>query len=182
MFEKFFVINQIDDVFSEMDYENSVSVDFHGTPMHGLPFPNTLTKFTFCLSPGNNYTLHAVDAAGDGWWGGARYSVIVGGATVIDEEMAASIRQSTAFTVSRSGALKTSFSANRASQGGGGAIFWEDVPPGDTENYRNSSKPNTALYGDYAATPARELVATPTDYTYHAGMPLGDIAAELKDW
>ena len=45
---------------------------------------------------------------------------------------------------------------NKALQGGG-AIFWEDEPPGNTERYRNKSTPNTALYEDDVATPARAL-------------------------
>jgi hypothetical protein len=184
LYEKLFVVNQINDDSNATDYENTVSADFYGSPMRGLPFPSSLTKFTFCVPPGD-YVLHAVDSDGDGWWGGARYSVIVDGATAIDEEMnrTSSTRQSTTFTVALPQSTRTAFSNNKALQGGGGALFWEDEAPTHTERYRNESTSNTALYGSFAATPARVL--STTNHTYHAisgiSMASGGIAAEFKD-
>ena len=115
-----------------------------------------MRKFSFCLAPAE-YTIEAIDTASDSWWGGAYYSVFANGDEAIREEMEASTRQSTiVFTVSRSTASRTSSSENKALQGGG-AIFWEDEPPGNTERYRNESTPNIALYEDDVATPARAL-------------------------
>ena len=185
MFEKYFVINQVNENSSTAtDYEGIVSVDFYSSPMRGLPFPSSLTKFTFCVPPGE-YTFHAIDSAGDGWWGGARYALIVDGAAAIDEEMnrTSSTRQSTAFTVALPRSARTAFSENKASSGGGGAIFWTDEPPTHTERYRNESTSNKALYGPFVGTPARSLAATASSYDADSGriMDIDPIVVELHD-
>jgi predicted outer membrane repeat protein len=146
--------------------------------MRGLPFPSSVTKSTFCVPPGD-FTLHAVDTAGDGWWGGAYYSLILGGATVIQEEMGqiSSTKQSTTFTVALPKSAFTTFTGNTAPQGGGGAIFWEDVPTENIERYRNKSTSNAARYGDYVATPARELLMATGDATSGRNTTTTDEAA-----
>ena len=157
---------------TQYQYE-SASADFDGTTMRGLPFPGSLRKFGYCVSPGH-YTMTAIDTQADGWWGGARYSVIVDGAVVLDEEMGnrSSSVQSTGFTVVLPLSARTAFSENRASQGGGGAMFWDMVPPENLNNYRNTSGSNSALYGDYVATPATSLVAANTSYKAVSGKPM----------
>jgi hypothetical protein len=186
--EKYFVIQGAtssgEETFDIMDAA-SVAVDFSGTPMRGTPFAGSVRRFSFCALPGE-YTMHAVDLAGDGWWGGAFYSVLVNGDTVVRDEMnrTSATTQSNAFTVNLPASARTSFSKNRASQGGGGAVFWrENVPPENLENYRGTSDLNVALYGDYVATPARTLSAS--NHTYDAvsgiSMATAPITVELKD-
>ena len=181
MYEKFFVINQIDDDSAVTNYQGSASVDFYGALMRGLPWPSSVTIFSYCVPPGD-YTVHAVDTAGNGWWGGSFYSVIIDGATVIQEEMgrASSTRQSTAFTVAPS---RTVFSENKAPQGGGGAVFWEHLPPVNADRYQDDSGSNTAAYGDFAATPAQTLSATKSSYHAISGktMTTDPIEIVLKD-
>ena len=163
LYEKYFVIHASTPERlannSSVDYKAHTLVDLDGAALRGLPRPGTIELFSFCLAPAE-YTIQAIDTAGDGWWGGAYYSVVVNGATVIHEEMTASTRQSTTFTVSPSVAPHTSFFENKATHGGGGALFWADEPPKNAERYRNDSTSNAASYGDYVATPARELAAT----------------------
>ena len=48
---------------------------------------------------------------------------------------------------------------NKALHGGGGAVFWEEEPPANIDLYVNESASNTALFGDFCATPAQKLVA-----------------------
>ena len=185
MYEKFFVINQIDDDSAVTNYQGSASDDFYGAPMRGLPWPSSVTIFSYCVPPGD-YTVHAVDTAGNGWWGGSFYSVIIDGANVMQEEMgrASSTRQSTTFTVALSQSGVTAFAENTALHGGGAAIFWQERQPANVERYRNESTSNVALYGDYVATPARELVAT--NYSFQTvsgvGMVTNPITIQLRDW
>ena len=157
------------------------SFDFYNAEMRGLPSAGSLAKFSWCVEPGE-FILHAVDTAGDGWWGGAYYTVLVDGVTVVREEMnQTSSRQSTSFTVALPESARTKFLSNKALQGGGGAIFWVDEPPGNMEQYRNSS--NTALYGDYVATPARVLSTSNSTYNAVSGISMArdPISVELKD-
>jgi hypothetical protein len=129
--------------------------------------------------------IQAIDTVGDGWWGGALYTVIVNGETVIHEEMnsTSSTRQSTVFSVALPASARIAFSENKASRGGGGAVFWEDTPPEFLEDYRNESDSNTALYGDFAATPARTLSAMNQTYDAISGISMtkDPISVELKD-
>ena len=136
--------------------------------MRGLPSSSSLRKFSWCVGPGE-YVLHAIDQAGDGWYGGAYYTVIVDGVVAVREEMATSMMQTTTVTVLESIASRTSFSENKAMQGGGGALFWEDAPPEHTESYRNKSASNAALYGDYVATPTRELATLGSVFDFTSG-------------
>jgi hypothetical protein len=78
----------------------------------------------------------------------------------------------------------TTFVNNTALQGGGGAVFWEDEPPKNTERYRNESMSNTALYGDYVATPARQLVAANYSHRTVSGgsMATDPVTIEFRDW
>jgi hypothetical protein len=69
---------------SNVTYESN-SVDFNNVEMHGLPAAGTLTKFSFCCEPGE-FSIHAIDTVGDGWWGGAHYSVLVDGVALVREE------------------------------------------------------------------------------------------------
>ena len=46
--------------------------------------------------------------------------------------------------------------ANQAPEGGGGAVYWDEIAPANLESYRNRSR-NSALYGSFTATPARAL-------------------------
>ena len=165
------------------DYESAdVSTDVYGARMHGMPFARSMTKYTFCAAPGE-YVMHAVDAADDGWWGGARYSLVVDGALVAHEEMVSSSKQSTAFAVRLPQSARTSFSKNNASLGGGGAAFWTDVEPNNLEQYRDESDSNAALYGDFAATPKRTLAAKNSSYEFISGQGRADhpITLELRD-
>ena len=158
--------------------------DYNGDAMCGLPLSSTVQKFSFCCAP-DDYVVHAVDTAGDGWWGGAYYSVIVDGVTVVREEMGSlsSSVQSTMFSVALPSSTRTAFSKNRAPHGGGGALFWEDVPPAEMESYRDYDEENVALYGDYAATPARALSATRAYYnaTSGASMVADPITVQFTD-
>ena len=165
-----------------VDYENAaVSIDADGAPMRGLPVTGSMAKFTFCASPGE-YTMHAVDEADDGWWGGAYYVLLVDGALVAHEEMVSASRQSTTFTVNLPQSAHTVFGENDAPLGGGGAVFWTDVPPRNIENYRNESDSNAALYGDFAATPKRTITATSPSYDAVSGQSMADpITVELRD-
>jgi hypothetical protein len=155
IYEKYFIVQDASANSTALEWDEA-SVDANGVPMRGLPFPSSVKKYEFCAAPGE-YTIHAIDAAGDGWWSGAYYQVLVGGTVVIQEEMnrTSSTRQSTTFTLSKSAAFRTSFSENKATQGGGGAVFWEDAPPKHLEEYRNESDSNQAAYGSFGATPAR---------------------------
>ena len=185
-YEKYAIIQSATDTFVD-DTVNSYpnSFDSNGVPMYALPFPSSVTKSSFCLEPGE-YVIHAVDGAGDGWWGGAHYTVLEDGVLVIHEEMGrrSPSRQSTAFTVALPILATTAFSENKALHGGGGAAFWEDVPPVNIEAYRNKSVSNTAAYGDFAATPARKLSAARGSYGATSGtaMPSEDpITLDLRD-
>ena len=165
-----------------VDY-GAASLDKHGAPMRGLPLTNSVQKSSFCMAPGE-YTIHAIDTAGDGWWGGGYYSVIVDGVTVVREEMnRMSSMQSTAFTVALPVSARAAFFENEALRGGGGGVFWEDAPPNNIENYRSSSGSNTALYGDFIATPARELTTAGRsfDTVTGVGMAADPITVVLKD-
>ena len=153
--------------------------------MHGLPTPGTVNVFSFCVSP-TEYTIHAIDEASDGWWGGAYYSVRVNGTTVVNEQMGhtSSSRQNSTFTVSLPSNARTVFVDNKALAGGGGAVFWKDQEPENTNRFRNSSVSNTALFGNYAATPVRSLSARKQTYTAVSGNIMNEdpITIELKDW
>ena len=150
-----------------------------------VPFPGSLRKLTFCLAPGD-YTLMAIDTQDDGWWGGAKYWVSVEGTVVVDEEMGirSSSLQRASFTVTLPQTARTAFQGNEAPQGGGGACFWEDAPPTNMESYRNESR-NTALYGNFSATPARVLPASRDTTSYNAvsgeSMVADPITFDLKD-
>ena len=113
----------------------------------------------------------------------AYYSVIVDDATVLHEKMGrtSASRQSTSFEVVLPMSARTALSENAASQGGGGAVFWEDTPPENLEQYRSSS--NSALYGDYVATPARVLCTSNSTYDAVSGISMArdPISVELKD-
>lgn len=102
----------------------------------------------------------------------AYYSVIVDDETVLHETMGrtSASRQSTSFEVVLPMSARTALSENAASQGGGGAVFWEDEEPENIENYRSDS--NSALYGDYVATPARALSATNRSYNAFSGLSM----------
>ena len=151
--------------------------------MRGLPVTGSMTKFTFCAPPGE-YTMHAVDAAGDGWWGGAYYALLIDGALIAHEEMISSSRQSTTFTVNLPQSARTVFAENSASLGGGGAVFWADLPPQNIENYRNESDSNAAFYGTFVATPKRTLAASKSSYDAvisGQSMAADPITLELRD-
>ena len=184
-YDKFFVIQDAvgASVNKSVDYD-AASFDFNGDAMRGLPFASSIQKLSFCAVPGE-YTMHAIDVGAHGWWGGAYYSVVVGGETVLHKEMGqtSSTKQSTTFEVALPESARTLFSDNKASQGGGGAVFWEHVPPENLELYRDDSTSNTALYGSYAATPAKKLLATSRTYNATAGASMTNdpIAIELKD-
>ena len=162
------------------------SSDFNSVGMHGLPNAGSLTKFSFCCAPGE-YSIHAIDTANDGWWGGAHYSVLIDGATVVHEEMnrTSSSRQTSSFEVALPpSSARTNFSSNKALQGGGGAIFWDNAPPKNVEFYRGIvAESNSALYGGFVATPARNLTATRHSYVAYSGrsMSTDPIIVELKD-
>ena len=183
--EKYTILQSVADTLlnGSVDYD-SASFDFDGDSMHVLPAPNTVTNASFCVAPGE-YVIHAVDGADDGWWGGAYYSVLIDGALVIHEEMGrqSSSKQSAAFSVALSPSARTVFSENKAPRGGGGFVFWEDVPPNNIENYRNTSDSNEAAYGDYAATPIRTLSAGRSSYDAVSGaaMRTDPITLDLKD-
>ena len=163
--------NSSQPLFVELPAYESASDDTDGKPMQGTPYPGSLKRFQYCIAPGD-YTMVAIDNAGDGWWGNAYYSVVVGGTTVIYEEMGriSSSIQSTPFTVNTP--ARTTFSENKAPQGGGGALFWEDMPPVMNENLRNESESNAALYGDFIATPARVLSTTRHSYNAFSGLSM----------
>lgn len=162
---------------------DAASVDYNGDSLRGLPLSSTVRKFSFCCAPGE-YVFHAIDTAGDGWWGDAYYSVIIDGITVVQEEMGSSSSsiQSANFTVALPQSARTVFSMNNASMGGGGAIFWEDTPPENVEIFRSGSS-NIALYGDYAATPARTLSATKASYAGVSGnrMSTDPVTVQVMD-
>ena len=166
---------------SSVDYD-AASADFNGAQMRGLPSAGTMRKLSFCAVPGE-YTMHAIDAGGDAWWGGATYSLLIDGALVTHEEMISSSKQSTTFTVSLPQSARTSFSKNTASLGGGGAAFWTDVEPSNLEQYRGESDSNAALYGDFVATPKRTLAVRNSSYDSISGQGMADhpITLELKD-
>ena len=152
IWEKYFVIQKANELNNSSTYEDA-SVDFDGTLMNGSPLSSTTRRFSFCLEPGE-YTLSAIDTQGDGWWGGAFYLLVVDGVTVVREEMGrlSPSKQSVPFTIARP---RTAFAANKAPEGGGGALFWSVVQPENSEQYRNESDSNEAAYGSYIATPAR---------------------------
>ena len=186
VYEKYFVITQHgeDSDTTTVEYETSTSVDVNNDMLRGLPSAGSLAKFSFCCLPGE-YTMHAIDTASTGWWGGA-YSVLADGVTVIQEEMnrTSSSRQSTPFTVMLSPSARTNVSSNKALQGGGGAMFWNDVPLERVERYRERAREsNVALYGAFIATPARNLTTMHDSYHAYSGraMSAGPITVELKD-
>ena len=167
----------------ESSYYTSYSNDFNGAAMRGYPGSGIARKFSFCIGPGE-YTLHAIDTGGHGWWGGAFYSVTVNGAVVINEEMGheSSSLESTSFTVVLPLSARTAFTDNKAAHGGGGAVFWEKFPPKNIKNYLDESTSNLALYGDFVATPARELAATNHSYRIISGNSMTDpVTVELRD-
>ena len=113
----------------------------------------------------------------------AYYSVVVNDETILHERMGrtSSLRQSNEFTIAIPTSGRTALSGNAASQGGGGAVFWEEAVPENLERYRSDS--NTALYGDYVGTPERMLSATRLSYDAYSGRSMGSdpIIVELKD-
>ena len=113
----------------------------------------------------------------------AYYSVVVNDETILRERMGrtSSSRQSNEFTITVPTSERTALSGNAASQGGGGAVFWEEAVPENLERYRSDS--NTALYGDYVGTPERMLSATRLSYDAYSGRSMGSdpIIVELKD-
>jgi predicted outer membrane repeat protein len=155
---------------SSMDYDEA-SVDFEGVRMRGLPFAGMMRKFSFCAVPGE-YTLHAIDAGADAWWGGAAYAVVVNGVTVVREEMRHSSKQSNTFSVILPASSHTRFDKNSASRGGGGAVFWENAPPGHIESYRQDSDSNSAMYGDFIASPSRALSTAHSMYNASPGLSM----------
>ena len=186
IYEKYFVVQNARDTFpgDSVDYESN-SVDFNNDEMRGLPAAGALSKFSFCCAPGE-YSINAIDTVGDGWWGGAYYSVLVDGVAVVREEMnrTSSSRQTTPFTVTLPPSARTNFTSNKALQGGGGAMFWDNAPPENAERYREKNgESNVALYGGFAATPARNLTATRRSYHAYSGrsMNTDPIVVELKD-
>ena len=182
-YEKYFILQKANEAEDDADY-GAASIDLNKVQMRGTPTPGTVNLFSFCVKPAE-YTIHAVDEAADGWWGGAYYEVSVDGMPVIQEEMnrTSSTRQTKGFTVALSQSAFTSFTENMALRGGGGAIFWEDEPPQNTEQYRNESTSNIALYGNYTATPARELTTTVQSYNTTSGgsMTSNPITIDLRD-
>ena len=185
IYDKFFVVQDAAGLSlnQSVDYDTA-SFDFNGAAMHGLPFASSIQKYSFCAVPGD-YTIHAVDNGGHGWWGGA-FFVAVGGETVLHQEMGqtSSSKQSTTFTVTLSESARTSFSENKAVSGGG-AMFWEDVEPDRLEAYRNTSGSNEAAYGAYVATPIRTLSTRSRRSSYDAvsGATMGEdpITLDLRD-
>jgi len=171
-YEKYVVIQASESFVggSEPDYD-AATTDFNGARMYGLPVANSLQRFSFCAVPGE-YMIHSIDTAGDGWYGGGTYTVMVDGTIVIQEEMTSPSIQSTTFDVVLPTSARTHFAENKALRGGGGAIFWETIPPRNSERYRNQSDPNTAIYGAFAATPARTLAATGTSYDAISGVSM----------
>ena len=183
-YDKFFVIQDAADASlnESVDY-GAASFDFNDAAMRGLPFASSIQKFSFCAVPGE-YTLHAIDVGGHGWWGGAFYVVAVDGETVLHQEMGqtSSSTQSTTFTVALPESARTSFSENKAPHGGGGAVFWEDVEPENLNLYRDESGSNKAAYGNYAATPARAFFATSQTYNATSGSSMTNpIVVDFKD-
>ena len=188
IYDKFFVIQQGADTSSNRNVEwSAASVDLNGAAMRGLPFAGAIQRTSFCAAPGE-YTMHAIDEGGHGWWGDAFYSVLVNGETVRREKMnsTSSSKQSATFLVALPVSARTMFSDNKAPQGGGGAVFLEDdgQQPESIESYRYESDSNAALYGSFAATPARTLEATrKRSYNATSGKSMVDdpITLELKD-
>ena len=182
-FEKYFIIQQGVDVNASVGYDDS-AIDSNGDSLRGEPLSSTIQKFSFCVTPGA-YTIHAIDKANDGWWGGAHYSVLVGGTTVVREEMgiSSSSKQSTTFDVALPTSARTVFSDNNAPTGGGGVVFWNDRVPESIENYRNKSGSNTALYGSFVATPAKYLTVNKQKYDAISGraMTSDPITMEITD-
>ena len=111
--------------------------------------------------------------------------MLVDGNEVIHDEMnrTSATSQSTAFTVALPRTAFTEFAENTALQGGGGAIFWEDVEPKNLELYRNKSGSNEAGYGLYVATPIRTLSARRNSYNAVSGASMGEdpITLDLRD-
>jgi hypothetical protein len=193
-YEKYSIIRNEADTFVNggVGY-GAYSSDSNGEAMRVLPLAGSVKKKTFCLEPGE-YAIHAIDTAGDGWWDGAchddegcdgglgaYYTVIADGATVVHEKMGRNSwsNQRSAFTVAPS---RTVFSENKAPQGGGGAVFWESLPPVNADRYQDDSGSNTAAYGDFAATPAQTLSATKSSYRAISGKTMTDpIEIVLKD-
>ena len=187
MYEKYFVVQASADVdvdsFDSIDYD-TYSVDANGDAMRGYPLGGSVKKISFCLAPGE-YTLHAIDDAGHGWWNNAYYSVLVNGAHVIDEKMGSTSvsRQTTSFMVTSPSSARTAFSENKASTGGGGALFWYDASPENVETYRSDSDSNTAVYGDFIATPGRSLSSTSSSYDTTSGdsMTADPVTVQITD-
>ena len=179
LYEKYFTIEEATG-FSQVNNSSMVSnssmgygeaaVDFEGVRMRGLPFAGMMRKFSFCAVPGE-YTLHAIDEGGDAWWGGT-VAVVVNGATVVREEMRHSSKQSATFSVTLPTSSHTRFAENSASRGGGGAVFWENAPPGHIESYRQDSDSDSAMYGDFIASPPRALSTTHSIYNGTPGLSM----------
>ena len=140
-------------------------------------------RYAFCLVPGD-YTFTAIDASGNGWWGGARYWLVVNDKLVFNEEMGtrSSSRQSVPFEVALPASSRTHFAGNAAPKGGGGACYWSDVPPEHMEDYREESM-NSALYGSFAATPARFLSSSRETYNAVSGRAMSSdpITIQITD-
>jgi hypothetical protein len=52
-------------------------------------------------------------------------------------------------------------------------MFWDNAPPENTELYREKAGgSNAALYGGFAATPARNLTATRRSYHAYSGLSM----------
>lgn len=173
VFEKYFTIEQ----WSADPLANSsrtgyreAAADFNGAKMRGLPFAGMMRMFSFCVAPGD-FTIHAMNAGGDAWWGGG-YTVVVNGATVVSEEMHHSTKQSSTFSVSLPPSSKTNFVENAAPRGGGGSVFWTDAPPAHIESYRNESDSDSAMYGDFIATPSRALSTSRSHYAASSGLSM----------
>ena len=185
LYEKYFIIQRTDDKsFNESSLSfDDASIDFDGTALRGFPLAGSARKFSFCALPGI-YRIHTIDANGDGWWRGA-YSVVVNGATVIQDEMGrtSSLTQSTTFNATLPLRANTTLSGNKAPLGGGGGVFWEDTPPQNIETYRKAhGSSNSAKYGNDVATPARTLLATSGSYTtVSGGRMTNTIDVEVKD-
>jgi predicted outer membrane repeat protein len=184
VYDKFFIIQHAAGTsFNTSVGYDDASFDYNDAAMRGLPFTSSIQKYSFCATPGN-YMLHAIDTGGHGWWGGAFYVVVAGGETVLHKEMKSLTKQSTTFTVTLPAeSARTSFTENKATRGGGGAIFFEEIQPENLEAYRNESDSNEATYGTYAATPIRTLSTRRSSYDAVSGesMEKDPITLDLRD-